>query len=224
MILPLWYHLGIFMLRIRFYHLYKCQLCQPPFLRMAWKAVPFFVFRLALIITLAHIWIGGVSNKTVFDVSVFAVQLVDVRPYSHNILPTHGKMFKPPFVFSVVLWSPCVLLVLSVDLQQTHVSKLHQESMRNIKCLILNIKRSSSLTWWSFETCICCKSTDKMRSTQDDHNTTEKTKGGLNIFPCVGSIMGIRTYIYKLHCKDTDVKERHFYWTHRQSKCVQELL
>ena len=35
----------------------------------------------------------------------------------------------------------------------------------------------------------------------------EKTKGGLNIFPCVGSIMGIRTYIYKLHCKDTDVKD-----------------
>ena len=24
MILPLWYHLGIFMLQIRFYHLYKC--------------------------------------------------------------------------------------------------------------------------------------------------------------------------------------------------------
>ena len=79
--------------------------------------------------------------------------------------------------------------------------------MRNIKCLILNIKRSSSLTWWSFETCVCWKSTDKTRSTQGDHNTTEKTKGGLNIFPCVGSIMGIRTYIYKLHCKDTDVKD-----------------
>ena len=61
--------------------------------------------------------------------------------------------------------------------------------MRNIKCLILNIKRSSSLTWWSFETCVCCKSTDKTRSTQGDHNTTEKTKGGLNIFPCVGSIL-----------------------------------
>ena len=56
---------------------------------------------------------------------------------------------------------------------------------------MFNIKHQTFLilSWWSFETCVCCKSTDKTRSTQGDHNTTEKTKGGLNIFPCVGSIL-----------------------------------
>ena len=46
-----------------------------------------------------------------------------------------------------------------------------------------------------------------MRSTQGDDHTTKKTKGDLNIFPCVGSIMGFTTHIYKLRCKDTNVKE-----------------
>ena len=46
-----------------------------------------------------------------------------------------------------------------------------------------------------------------MRSTQGDDHTTEKTQGDLNIFLCVGSIMGFTTHIYKLRCKDTNVKE-----------------
>ena len=37
--------------------------------------------------------------------------------------------------------------------------------------------------------CLLQINRQQTRSTQGDHNTTEKTKGGLNIFPCVGSIL-----------------------------------
>ena len=60
-----------------------------------------------------------------------------------------------------------------------------------------------------------------MRSTQGDDHTTEKTKGGLNIFPCIGSIMGFTEYIYKLHCKDNNINDVYIGSTQNLRKCAE---
>ena len=86
---------------------------------------------------------------------------------------------------------------------------------------MFNIKYQTFLSpiWKSFEFEFIAKSTDKTRSTLGKHCTTKKTKGNLNIFPCVGSIMGFTTYIYKLRCKDTNVKDSFIGHTTNPNTC-----
>ena len=84
--------------------------------------------------------------------------------------------------------------------------------MRNIKCLILNIKRSSVPFEKILNLILLKKSTDKMRSTQGE-------QCNLNIFPCVGCIVGFTTYIYKLRCKDTNVKDSFIGHTTNPNTC-----
>ena len=86
---------------------------------------------------------------------------------------------------------------------------------------MFNIKYQTFLSpiWKSFEFEFIAKSTDKTRSTLGKHCTTKKTKGNLNIFPCVGCIMGFTTYIYKLRCKDTDVKDSFIDHTTNPNTC-----
>ena len=86
---------------------------------------------------------------------------------------------------------------------------------------MFNIKYQTFLSpiWKSFEFEFIAKSTDKTRSTLGKHCTTKKTKGNLNIFPCVGCIMGFTTYIYKLRCKDTNVKDSFIGHTTNPNTC-----
>ena len=70
MILPLWYHLGIFMLQIRFYHLYKC-----------WVE---FIYEISFLNTL---WIKITITITItITIRIFFVSSVNFVIVIHRVL------------------------------------------------------------------------------------------------------------------------------------------